>query len=87
MNINADNDTLTENWALFGEVSYELMDGKLIPLVGFRTYHDDRSFRDRTGTVPTKASVETWRLNLSYIPSDSLTMFVSAATGLRPGIV
>ncbi len=87
VDINADNDTLTENWAVFGEVSYELLDGKLIPLVGFRTYHDDRAFRDGTGIVPTKANVETWRLNLSYLPTDNLTMFVSAATGFRPGIV
>ena len=87
VDINADNDTLTKNWALFGEVSYELLDGKLIPLVGIRTYHDDRSFRDGTGSVPTKASVETWRLNLTYLPTDNLTMFVSAATGFRPGIV
>ena len=87
VNINADNNTLTENWAVFGEVSYELLDGKLIPLVGLRTYHDDRAFEDSTGTVPTKEKVETWRLNLSYLPTDNLTMFVSAATGFRPGIV
>jgi len=87
VDINADNDTLTENWAVFGEVSYELFDGKLIPLAGIRTYHDDRSFQDGTGSVPTEASVETWRLNLTYLPNDNLTMFVSAATGFRPGIV
>jgi iron complex outermembrane receptor protein len=87
VNINADNDTLTENWAVFGEISYDLFDGKLVPLVGLRTYHDNRAFRDGAGSVPTKANIETWRLNLSYLPSDSLTMFVSAATGFRPGIV
>jgi hypothetical protein len=59
--INADNNTLTENWAVFGEVSYDLLDGKLVPLIGLRTYHDDRAFADSNGTVPTKASVETWR--------------------------
>lgn len=85
--IDADNNTVTENYALFGEVSYDLFDGKLVPLVGLRTYHDDRSFADGTGSVPTKVSVETWRLNLSYLPTDDLTMFVSAATGFRPGIV
>jgi outer membrane receptor protein involved in Fe transport len=85
--INADNNTLTENWAIFGEVSYDLFDGKLVPLVGLRTYHDDRAFADSNGKVPTKESVETWRLNLSYLPNDDLTMFVSAATGFRPGIV
>ncbi|MFB0613713.1 TonB-dependent receptor [Aurantiacibacter poecillastricola] len=87
VDINADNDTLTENWAVFGEVSYELFDGKLVPLAGLRTYHDDRSFKDGTGIVPTEESVETWRLNLTYLPNDNLTMFVSAATGFRPGIV
>lgn len=87
VDINADNNTLTENWALFGEISYELFDGKLVPLVGLRTYHDDRSFEDTGGSVPTKESVETWRVNLSYLPSDNLTMFISAATGFRPGIV
>jgi iron complex outermembrane receptor protein len=85
--IDADNNTLTENWALFGELSYELFEGKLVPLVGLRTYHDDRAFEDSTEVVPTKASKETWRLNLSYLPNDDLTMFVSAATGFRPGIV
>jgi iron complex outermembrane recepter protein len=85
--INADNNTLTENWAVFGEVSYDLLDGKLVPLVGLRTYHDDRAFADSNGTVPTKESVQTWRLNLSYLPTDNLTMFISAATGFRPGIV
>ena len=87
LNINADNNTLTKNWAVFGEVSYDLLGGKLVPLVGLRTYHDDRSFEDSAGSVPTKANVQTWRLNLSYLPTDNLTMFVSAATGFRPGIV
>jgi iron complex outermembrane receptor protein len=85
--IDADNNTLTENWAVFGELSYELLDGKLIPLVGLRTFHDKRAFEDSTGTVPTKKSKQTWRLNLSYLPTDDLTMFISAATGFRPGIV
>ncbi|MXO59957.1 TonB-dependent receptor [Altererythrobacter salegens] len=87
VDINADNNTLTKNWALFGEISYDLLDGKLVPLVGLRTYHDKRSFEDTGGTVPTKANKETWRANLSYIPNDDLTMFISAATGFRPGIV
>ncbi|WP_269714773.1 TonB-dependent receptor [Caulobacter sp. NIBR2454] len=87
VNINADNNTITENYAFFGEISYDLFDGKLVPLVGARTYHDDRSFEDGTTFVPTKEDVNTWRLNLAYLPSDDLTMFLSAATGFRPGIV
>lgn len=85
--INADNDTLTENYAGFGEISYDLFDGKLVPLAGLRVYHDDRAFSDSTGKVPTTENVTTWRLNLSYLPTDDLTMFISAATGFRPGIV
>ncbi len=87
VNINADNNTITENYAFFGEVSYDLFDGKLVPLAGFRTYHDDRSFKDGTSFFPTKENVNTWRLNLAYLPTDDLTMFVSASTGFRPGIV
>lgn len=87
VNINASNNTLTKNYAFFGEVSYDLFDGKLVPLVGLRTYHDDRSFADGTSSVPTNADVNTWRLNLAYLPTDDLTMFLSASTGFRPGIV
>lgn len=85
--INADNDTITKNYAFFGEISYDLFDGKLVPLVGLRQYHDDRSFADAGGSVPTSVDVRTWRANLSYLPTDNLTMFISAATGFRPGIV
>ncbi|MEO9132236.1 MAG: TonB-dependent receptor [Sphingomonas sp.] len=85
--INADNNTITKNYAVFGEISYDLFGGKVVPLVGLRTYHDDRSFADSGGSVPTKEDVRTWRANLSYLPTDNLTMFVSAATGFRPGIV
>jgi outer membrane receptor protein involved in Fe transport len=87
VSINADNNTLTENWALFGELSYELFGGKLVPLVGLRTYRDDRAFRDATSSLPTRKDVNTWRVNLTYLPNDSWTVFVSAATGFRPGIV
>lgn len=85
--INADNDTLTENYAFFGEVRYELFDGKLVPLVGLRQYHDDRAYADAAETLPRTEDVTTWRVNLSYLPTDDLTMFVSASTGFRPGIV
>lgn len=87
VSINADNNAITENWAVFGELSYDLFDGKLVPLVGLRTYSDDRSFQDAASTVPTEEEVNTWRVNLTYLPNDNWTMFVSAATGFRPGIV
>ena len=87
VSINADNNALTENWAVFGEVSYDLFDGKLVPLVGLRTYRDDRSFEDATSVVPTEEEVNTWRVNLTYLPNDYWTMFASVSTGFRPGIV
>jgi outer membrane receptor protein involved in Fe transport len=85
--INADNNTLTKNYAVFGEMSYGLFDGKLVPLVGLRTYHDKRTFEDSTSSLPSNKSVNTWRLNLSWLPTDDLTMFATVATGFRAGIV
>jgi outer membrane receptor protein involved in Fe transport len=85
--INADNNTTTKNYAVFGEVSYDLFDGKIVPLLGLRRYHDKRAYEDSTISLPSKKDVNTWRVNLSWIPSDDLTMFVTAATGFRAGIV
>ncbi|PCI53323.1 MAG: TonB-dependent receptor [Alphaproteobacteria bacterium] len=84
---NADNNTLTKNWAVFGEVSYDLFDGKLVPLVGLRQYHDKRIFEDRTSSLPSTENITTWRVNLSYVPTDNFTTFGTVATGFRAGIV
>jgi iron complex outermembrane recepter protein len=85
--INADNNTLTKNYAGFGEISYHLFDGKLIPLVGLRSYHDKRTFEDSTNSLPTNKDVTTWRGNLSWLPTDDVTVFATVATGFRAGIV
>ncbi|HEY6922392.1 MAG TPA: TonB-dependent receptor, partial [Steroidobacteraceae bacterium] len=85
-NINADNNTITKNHAVFGEMSYGLFDGKLVPLVGLRTYHDKRTFADATSSLPTTQNVNTWRLNLSWLPTEDLTTFATVATGFRAGI-
>jgi iron complex outermembrane recepter protein len=87
VNINADNNTITENYAAFGEISYDLLDGKLVPLVGLRSYHDKRTFEDSTSSLPSTKDVTTWRVNLSWLPTADLTLFVTAATGFRAGIV
>jgi iron complex outermembrane recepter protein len=86
VSINADNNTVTKNYAVFGEVGYGLFDGKIVPRVGLRTYHDKRSFEDATSSLPSTKDVTTWRVNLSWLPSDDLTTFVTAATGFRAGI-
>lgn len=85
--VNADNNTITKNWAVFGEARYDLFDGKLVPLIGLRQYHDKRTFADATTRVPNTRNVTTWRANLAYLPSTNLTMFITAATGFRAGIV
>ncbi|MCW2414271.1 TonB-dependent receptor [Sphingobium sp. B8D3D] len=84
---NADNNTITKNWAVYGELGYDLFDGKLRPRVGLRYYHDKRTFEDANTTNTNKKNVTTWRVNLSYVPNDDLTVFATAATGFRPGIV
>ncbi len=33
-------------------MSYDLLDGKLVPLVGLRRYHDKRTFEDATSSLP-----------------------------------
>lgn len=81
--LDSSNNAKTENYAAFGEVSYDLFDGKLVPLAGIRYYHDRRTYVDTTSRVPTNFSKTTWRLNLSYLPTDNLTMFVTASTGFR----
>jgi outer membrane receptor protein involved in Fe transport len=85
--INADNNAITENYAVFGEMSYGFFDGKIVPLVGLRSYHDKRTFEDATSSLPSTKDVTTWRLNLSWLPTDDLTMFATVSTGFRAGIV
>jgi len=88
------NKTTTENYSVFGEVSYDLMGGKLVPLVGIRYYSDDRNLDSKqsfNGTPTVDAgSAEpektTWRVNLSYKPTDDITAFATVSTGFRVGI-
>jgi iron complex outermembrane receptor protein len=87
ISINADNNTITRNYAVFGEVGYGLFGGKLVPRVGLRTYHDKRTFEDATSSLPSTKDVTTWRANLSWLPTADLTTFVTASTGFRSGIV
>lgn len=84
--------TRTKNYSGFGEVSYDLDDGKIVPLGGIRVYHDDRNFVSVNATSPTvtgssSPTVVTWRGNLSYHPNRSMTVFFNAGTGFRSGIV
>jgi outer membrane receptor protein involved in Fe transport len=86
----------TRNWSTYGEVSYDLFGGKLVPLVGVRYFSDSRSFSSNNNpgnpnativTGSTRPSVTTWRANLSYHPSDDMTVYFNAATGFRSPIM
>ena len=83
----ASQNTLTQNYAGFGEVSYDLFGGELVPLVGLREYHDDRAFQDSHGFEPTSKNVLTYRASLTWLPTDTLTVFGTTSTGFRPGTV
>jgi len=81
--------TKTRNYSFFSEASYDLFDGKLVPLAGIRYFHDDRSAFDPTGAFVSSESpsVVTWRANLAYYPIKHVTVFVNVGTGFRSGIL
>jgi len=78
-----------DSLAFFGEVSFELMDGKLIPLFGVRW--SEESF---DGDTPAAAGVPggaefdntNFRFNLSYMPSENAHYYLNIAEGFRSGV-
>lgn len=91
----------TESFAVFGEASYELFDGRLIPLVGLRYFRDKRSASGPTTLFPTftppgitltssdSATFEAWnpRFNLTFKPNDDATIYANVAKGFRSGSI
>ncbi|MBI1186882.1 MAG: TonB-dependent receptor plug domain-containing protein [Alphaproteobacteria bacterium] len=81
----------TTAWAVFGEASYALLDGRLIALVGARYFEDDRSRSgiDRNSLVETGGGTvfETFnpRFNLSYHVNDDVMIYFNTAKGFRSG--
>ena len=89
---NASNIYESESWAVFGEVSYDLMDGRLVPLVGLRYFRDDREFTDVNrgfppSTVNQSDTFDSWnpRFNLAYKLTDDDLLFLNIAKGFRSG--
>ena len=85
------NDGLSQSWSVFGEVSYELFDGKLTPLVGLRYYEDDVESNSVASGVPDFHVEETFdavspRFNLKYQPSDDAQIYLNIAKGFRSGV-
>lgn len=89
----------SESVAVFGELSYELLDGKLVPLVGLRYFTDDRQYTDQAllfAGTPNEAlqppfladdTFKSWnpRFNLSYYPAEGALLYFNAAKGFRSG--
>ena len=81
----------TKSYAVFGEVSREFMDGRLIPLVGLRYFTDERDFltvnRVNGQAFKTSDTFESVnpRFNLSYKPSEDALIYANIAKGFRSG--
>ena len=85
------NDTRTRNYSAFGEISYDLFGGKVVPLIGIRYFKDDRRFvadsiLTGSGSGRTRPDKVTWRANLSFFPSENVTAFATVSSGFRSGI-
>src|SRR3569833_2162717 len=74
--------TRTRNASVFGEVSYDLFGGKLVPLIGLRYFEDHRSADSQSSGVPAYSSAKptavTWRENLAYHVTDNWVLFINA---------
>ncbi|WP_396595668.1 TonB-dependent receptor [Brevundimonas sp. R86498] len=91
LNLNGETITRTENASIFSEVSYDLMGGKLVPLIGLRYFRDTRSSDSISNGVAvsseSKPDKVTWRANVAYYPTEDWMVFVNAGTGFRSGIL
>jgi outer membrane receptor protein involved in Fe transport len=83
--------TSTQNGSLFGELSYDFLHGRLVPLVGVRYFQDHREAHSLSNGVPAASEsnprIGTWRINLSVLPSARWLAFLSAGTGFRSGLL
>lgn len=80
--------TSSKAMSIFGEFSWEFMDGKLVPLVGLRYFEDDRSAS--ASTMEEVLGPYTFddlapRLSLSYKPSDDSNYYFNISKGFRSG--
>ena len=79
----------TQSIGVFGELSTELLGGKLIPTVGLRYFRDERTVDDLRDGVTTDGdrTYESWnpRFNLAFRPTDGAMYYVNVAKGFRSG--
>lgn len=91
ININSAGRIDTQAWAVFGELSYKMLDDRLVATVGGRYFEDDRSTRgtDRNTNV-TSGAGDTFttfnpRFNLSFKATQDLLFYGNVAKGFRSG--
>jgi outer membrane receptor protein involved in Fe transport len=91
LNLGGSTITKTRNASVFSEVSYDLMGGKLVPLIGLRYFEDKLSSESVSNGVPAASESNpdkwTWRANLAYYITDETMLFFNAGTGFRSGIL
>ena len=89
--LNGSTQTRTQNGSVFSELSYDLFDGKLVPLIGVRYFEDHRDALSYSNGAPafssSKPTAVTWRANIAYHVSKDWMLFVNAGTGFRSGIL
>jgi iron complex outermembrane receptor protein len=82
----------SRSWAVFGEASYRIVP-TLTALVGLR-YFEDRRVQDSSSTIFGAAAIDRGsatfhalspRFNLSWQPSDRITIYTNVAKGFRSG--
>ncbi len=74
--------------ALFGELSYELLDGQLIPTVGIRYSEEDLegdSVEAAGFTDGQSFDTVNFRFNLSWFPGETSHYYLNVAEGFRSG--
>lgn len=91
-NINSTGKIKTEAFAFFGELSYAMLDGRLVATVGGRYFEDKRTTSgvDRYTNAATPANSDKFntfnpRFNLSYKISESFLVYGNVAKGFRSG--
>jgi iron complex outermembrane recepter protein len=89
--LNGSTQTKTQNASVFSELSYDLFDGKLVPLIGVRYFEDHRDALSYSNGVPvfssSKPTAVTWRANIAYHATKDWMLFINAGTGFRSGIL
>ncbi len=81
----------SEQFAVFGEISRSFMDGLITPLIGLRSYRDDRSAHIVSDGVVELDTDDQFtavspRFSLAITPSDQVLVFLNIASGFRSGV-